>query len=242
MGDLALASLSRNHIKRLRNYFNRGARVWIYTLDGIDLDLAGFGHIQIVHSEASSSSIKVTVTEVGLQTLHKHRQADIGNRSIHHSLGSRLAAHLRSKGRMTWENIEFKNFKTEKVGSDTQSGFWCAVRPDVFSINPTLNIKTANPCVHEVKVSRSDFLSDLAKPDKRSSYHLMAETVYYVAPEGIIDPSDVPDGFGLLVESEKGEFVQLKRAKKRPTALQHHHYLNLILKPGELPHGWGELD
>jgi hypothetical protein len=232
--------LGRAQVKRLRHYFNHGAQVWIYTLDGIDLDLAGFGLIQIAHSEASSHHTKVTVTEVGLQALHKHRQADIANRSVHHSLGNRLAAHLRSKGRMTWENIEFKNLHKEKLEGHKEYGYWRTVRPDVFSMNPTLNIKTANPCVHEVKVTRADFLSDMAKPEKRDSYRLLAEVVYYVAPEGIIQPSEIPEGFGLLVENAKGEFVQLKRANKRPTALEHHHYLNLILKPGELPQSWRE--
>jgi hypothetical protein len=110
----------------------------------------------------------------------------------------------------------------------------------VFSINPTLNIKSANPCIHEVKVSRADFLSDIAKPEKLSSYHLIAEVVYFVAPKGIIELDEIPDGFGFIVENENGEFVQLKRAKRRPTSLEPHHYLNLILKPGELPLGWGE--
>ena len=70
-------------------------------------------------------------------------------------------------------------------------------RTDVFSIEPSLKHERANPCIHEVKVSRADFLSDLAKPEKREAYAGMAEAVYYVAPEGIIQPAEVPEGWSL---------------------------------------------
>ena len=234
-----MSSLTKAQAQRLRFYFSRGSNASAH-LDGTDLDLVGHKYIEI--SKAEYGRERVSLLPLGLGVLHQHRQADIQNRSGHHSLGERLAHHLRSEGRITWEDIEFKNLVADKE-SKTPGGdcyaYWRVVRPDVFSIAPSLNIKTANPCVHEVKVSRADFLSDLAKPQKREAYALLAQAVYYVAPEGIIQTSEVPQGMGLMVERKQGEFVLLKRPKKNKVELHPHHFLNLIIKRGVYPENHG---
>ena len=208
--------------------------------DGIDLDLIGWGFIKI---DATKWGNYAEVTELGLEALHRHRQADIAVRSVHHNLGERLAEYLRKQGRITWENVEFRNWllsKTHPISKDTiDYSHWQCVRPDVFSILPSLQLKYANPCIHEVKVSRSDFLGDLAKPEKREAYAKMAEAVYYVAPDGMIDPKELPQGFGLLTEREEGVFVLAKRPRKHKVELQPHHYLNMIVKPGVYPANYG---
>ncbi|MDP3008129.1 MAG: hypothetical protein Q8N30_03560 [Methylococcales bacterium] len=223
-------NLSRHHIKKLRYYFTyRRANC---TRDGIDLDLVGWKMIVI---DTTSWGNYAQITELGMDTLHNYRQADIQVRKVHHTLGERLAAHLRESGRITWENIEFKN---KIIDCEYNIERWKAVRPDVFSILPSLNLKGANPCVHEVKVSRADFFSDLAKPEKREAYAAMSEAVYYVAPEGIITPNEVPHGYGLLIERNESEFLLIKRPRKRKVELQPQHYLNMIIKPGQYPQSY----
>lgn len=225
------ARLPKAQAKRLRYYFqHRRANC---QMDVIDLDLIGAKLITIDETKWANYAV---ITELGIQALHQHRQADIASRSVHHDLGGRLAAHLRKAGRITWENVEFRNrVKVPEIDYER----WQCVRPDVFSIFPSLNLKGANPCVHEVKVSRSDFLSDIAKPEKREAYAAMSEAVYYVAPEGMIAPNEIPAGFGLLVERKEGEFVLLKRPRKRKVELQPQHYLNMIVKPGTYPDEYG---
>lgn len=230
---MTTVTLSKPQTRRLRLYFSRGARADVSSLDGTDLDLVGFGMLEIAH--ISSWATRVVVTQAGLNVLHSCRQADITKRNVHHELGSRLAHYLRERGRVTWENIEFKNMVTESSGEDGGYSHWKLLRPDVFSILPTLNILTANPCVHEIKVSRADFLSDIANENKRVGYSKIAEAVYYVAPEGIIKETEVPVGFGLLVERALGDFVLVRRPKKKAVSLEPHHYLNLILKHGDMP-------
>lgn len=223
--------ISRAHVKRLRHYFERRRSNSI--ADMIDLDLIGWKLIRIESTQWSDYAL---LTDAGTEALHRSRQADIAARSVHHSLGERLAEHLRKQGRITWENIEFKN---RVMDAKLDYERWQCVRPDVYSILPSLNLKGANPCVHEVKVSRADFLGDLARPEKREAYAAMSEAVYYVAPEGIIQPAEMPQGFGLLVERNEGEFVLLKRPRKRKVELQPQHYLNMIVKPGIYPADYG---
>jgi hypothetical protein len=222
---------SKSHLKRLRHIFSRGARADVYDLDGVDLDLVGFGFMEIIHRENRTS--RIVLTDKAINLLHELRQADIANRSIHHDLGARLAKHLRDQGRATWENIEFKNLVSED-GGDAQL-YWKVVRPDVFSIVPSLNIKTANPCVYEVKVSRADFMRDMANDEKRLAYAMVSEAVYYVVPDGLVVPSEIPKELGLIVEKNPGIFVLAKKPRKRPVKLEPHHFLNLILKPGNFP-------
>ena len=131
---------------------------------------------------------------------------------------------------MTWENIELL--------VDREAGGRQAIRPDVFSMAATYDEARINPCVDEVKVSRSDFLADVAKAEKREGYRRIAEVVYYAAPAGMIDVSEVPAGCGLLVEVEPCRFEVLKRPKKQRVALTAHHFMNLILKPGSFTPAW----
>ena len=228
-------TLPKRLVTRLRHYFSRAGRAHRHELDGIDLDLLGLDLIE--SHQTTLSGCLVSVTDKGVKTLHAHRSSDIENRNTHHSLGNRVAAWLRSKGRMTWENVEFRHKRFTKGEGANRIDYehFQYVRPDVFSIEPSLKFERANPCVQEVNVSRADFLSDLVKPEKREAYACMAEAVYFVAPEGLIQPNEVPDGFGLLVECADGSFKLLKRPKKRKVELQSWHYLAMVLKRGQLP-------
>jgi len=234
-----ITGLTKHHIKRLREHFEHSHMTG--KRDGIDLDLVGWGLYKVDSNDSQyhyGLSTSRTLTANGIRVLHEHRRANIEARNIHHDLGSRLANHLRLSGRMTWENVEFRNKVVRETvfdGRIYRQEYWQIVRPDVFSMNPSLNVKTFNPCVHEIKVSRADFLADIAKPEKRQAYEAFSEAVYYVAPEGVIQPHEVPYNYGLVVERKPGEFVLVKRPKKRKVVLQPQHYLNLIIKSGEFP-------
>lgn len=54
----------------------------------------------------------------------------------------------------------------------------------------------------ECKASRSDFLSDKHKSHHRNE-ESMGDKRYYLAPQGIIKPEELPEGWGLLQPTEK---------------------------------------
>jgi len=200
--------LTPAHASRLRKLWSIGRPMLAGDLGGIDLDLIVHGFAETVGT-AYTQTAMLTVTKRGVAHLNEVRQGLIAAQRPHHALSSRLAQHLHSKGLHTWENVEFSNPDL------TQPRRWGVVRPDVFACLPSLKAESAAPAIYEVKVSRADFLADLAKPGKREAYADLAEAVYYCCPAGLIDKAEVPDGFGLLVEAALGAFELKKKARRR---------------------------
>lgn len=234
--------LSRHHFQRLRFYWNGRARGQTLQGDNLDLDLVAHGYIRR-REESSSWGGRhcYAITDAGELALVAEKERNVAIRSPHHDLGGRLAQGLRDKGRMTWEDVEFvvRRPNVSKLAASMgiagyveRTAFMGVVRPDVFSLEPTHSEERFNPCVHEVKVSRADFLSDLKKPEKRLAYGCLAEAVYYVCPKGVIGLDEVPAGCGLLYETETGQFELVKRPRKRKVSLSVHDFMNLVLKHG----------
>lgn len=220
--------LTRQHYKRLRFYWQGRADGGAGMVDNIDLDLAANDLVE--RFERLGHGICFRITPAGQKELAAEKEREVERRRPHHQLAGRVASWLRDQGRITWENVELL--------VDRDAGGRQSIRPDVFSMVTTYDEKRLNPCVHEVKVNRSDFLADVAQPDKRGGYAKVAEVMYYAAPQGIIHPSEVPEGCGLVVEREIGQFEVLKRPKRRPVSLTSHHFMNLILKPGVFTPAW----
>jgi hypothetical protein len=102
----------------------------------------------------------------------------------HDELANLTEAWLRScKGRVTWTNM-----RMDIYGSG---------RPDVLSIAKTLRLSECAPYIHEIKVSRADFWSDV-KSEKWKKYLPFCHGVFFVTPKGLIKKSEVPDLAGLL--------------------------------------------
>lgn len=57
--------------------------------------------------------------------------------------------------------------------------------------------------VVEAKVSRSDFLADRAKPHRQPGAG-MGTWRYYMTPEGLLKPEDLPEKWGLLEVNKRG--------------------------------------
>lgn len=55
----------------------------------------------------------------------------------------------------------------------------------------------------ECKVSRADFLADKKKRFRICPEYGMGDKRYFMAPKGLISPSELPQGWGLLEVSEK---------------------------------------
>lgn len=218
--------LGRQHYKRLRWYF-KAADGTASLADNVDLNLASLGLIERV--ERMGGGVWFRITAAGTAELAAENQREINRRHPHHALAGRVSQWLRDNGRATWENIQF----IVEVG-DGEKPRRQAVRPDVFSLATTCNPANICPHVYEIKVSRSDFLADVARPEKRSGYAAIAERVFYVAPAGVVSVEDCPEECGLVFEDD-GVFTVVKKAKRRKVALGAEHFMNLILKQGNVP-------
>lgn len=206
--------LAKAHLSRLRWIWGHGRPVYLSALSAVDLDLMVHGMVETVEKRNTASAV-LTVTRVGLVHMNEARQQQVTASRPHHELGQRLAAYLRGKGMYTWENVEFAN------PDRTQSRTWGVVRPDVYACYPQLQTSNCAPAIHEVKVSRADFLADLAKPEKRTAYAALAEAVYYCCPEGLVAKTEVPDGIGLMYELEPGKFEIRKKARRAKDYVMH---------------------
>ena len=68
---------------------------------------------------------------------------------------------------------------------------------------------------YEIKVSRSDFLSELKAPEKRVSAMKNSDEFYFVAPKGMLDKGDIPEGCGLMeVYEDLRTRIRLKAPQK----------------------------
>ncbi len=67
---------------------------------------------------------------------------------------------------------------------------------------------------HEVKVSRSDWLTELANPDKSEAIKQFCDRWWLVVPDHNIVKNDLPDWWGLLAFDKTGELRVVKRAPK----------------------------
>lgn len=108
----------------------------------------------------------------------------------HDELASDLAVHLNSgerNSRMVFENVPM--------------GSGGSARPDVWKMEKSF----ANPApvAYEIKVSVSDFRSDVTS-GKWQKYLQYSGAVVFAVPAGLITKKDIPSTCGLIVRSEKG--------------------------------------
>lgn len=68
----------------------------------------------------------------------------------------------------------------------------CDERPDAIGFRSTCS------ALVEVKVSRGDFLADRHKPARSIEGHGLGVYRFYMSPEGVVRPEDLPPGWGLL--------------------------------------------
>jgi len=64
----------------------------------------------------------------------------------------------------------------------------------------------------EVKVSRADWLAELADPDKREYFERRANAFWIAAAKGVVEVEELPDGVGLFVTH--GSRLRIVRAAR----------------------------
>jgi hypothetical protein len=131
----------------------------------------------------------------------------------HDELQEDLAAHLRaSTDRICWTNI--------------QMGPSGTYRPDVFCIPKSY--AHFHPVVYEVKVSLSDFRSDITS-GKWQNYLKVAQAVIFAMPAGFINKQDVPAGCGLIIRYESGWKMVKKPTMNALETLPRDAWLKLLI-------------
>lgn len=97
----------------------------------------------------------------------------------------------------------------------------------MFSIRSTSVEAYAEPVVHEIKVSRSDLLSDLRHYAKGAAYLGTASQCWYVLKAGIAQTEEIPAQYGVMVAD--GNDIEVARlAPHRPTNLPFATWMSLV--------------
>lgn len=80
----------------------------------------------------------------------------------------------------------------------------------------------------EVKITRSDFLTDKKKPHRKAPTTGMGTYRFYACPEGVIKPSDLPPGWGLLYFTSRGSLKPIV-VPHNITSLQHPDHIERVI-------------
>jgi hypothetical protein len=166
--DGAQQSLTRVHWQRLRRMYRSAG--WPY-LDAIELDLLAAGLLQ--RREGADT---VHLTEAGIEALAQQRKFNQNAYSGHAALIQRMAQQMMLGGRICYGELSLR--------AHLDCG-WKRVRPDLFSIRRTSREDRLAPEVHEIKVRRSDLLSELRATEKRAAYEALSARCYLVLADGI---------------------------------------------------------
>ena len=115
-------------------------------------------------------------------------------------------------------------------------GAWAMVMPDVYSIRHTTVEDYVEPAVHEIKVQRSDLLADLRRPAKGEAYRWLSGECWYVIREGIAQPQEIPEVYGVMLALAGGGLEVARPAPRRAMRLPFAVWMALARATAE-PHG-----
>lgn len=110
---------------------------------------------------------------------------------------------------MTWEHDALAaDLKSYLEGNKAARLIWCDMqlgpsgspRPDVYALPKSYS--RFQPFAYEVKISRSDFQTDI-NAGKWQKYYAFASAVVFAVPDGLIKKTELPQGAGLIVRKEK---------------------------------------
>lgn len=176
------------HRRRLREVYRSAG--WPCQ-DAVEVELLALGLLERVRQPSGHETVRVT--DAGIALLAETLQRNRARRDAHEWLVERVARAMTREGRLAWRGLSLR----AKVGDA-----WAMAMPDVFSVRHTTVEAYLAPIVHEVKVNRSDLLSDLRSPTKRAAYLQLSSECWYVVRAGIATADEIPPECGVLVASE----------------------------------------
>jgi hypothetical protein len=196
------------HRRRLRDVYRSAG--WPCQ-DAVEIELLVAGLLERVRSATGHETVRVT--DAGLQVLADTQQRNRARRDAHEGLVERVAREMTRAGRIAWQGLSLRA-KVDEA--------WVMAMPDVFSVRHTTVEAYLEPIVHEIKVQRSDLLSDLRSAAKRAAYLQLSSECWYVIRAGIARADEIPPECGVLVATDTTLDVARaapKRAMQMPFGL-----------------------
>jgi hypothetical protein len=105
----------------------------------------------------------------------------------HRELCIRAATYLRNQGIQPFHRCQYAVVELERVGECPDAFGWGGSTTQLI----------------EVKISRSDFLSDKKKLWRKQPEYGLGRFRSYLCPEGLISPDELPQNWGLLYMNGK---------------------------------------
>ena len=195
-----MATLTAAHSRRLREIWRSAG--WPCQ-DLIEVELLAAGLLERIRQPSGHETLRVT--DAGVAHLAETLQRNRARRDAHEDLVERVAREMTRAGRIAWRGLSLRA-KVEDA--------WAMAMPDVFSIRHTTVEAYLEPIVHEVKVHRSDLLSDLRREAKRAAYLQLSSECWYVIAHGIAQPDEIPREFGVMA-AQGAQLDVLRPAPKR---------------------------
>ena len=196
------------HRRRLRDVYRSAG--WP-CLDALEIDLLAAGLLERVRSASGFETLRVS--DAGIALLAETQAHHRARRDAHELLVERVAREMTRAGRIAWQGLSLRA-KVDEA--------WVMAMPDVFSVRHTSVEAYLEPIVHEIKVQRSDLLSDLRSVHKRAAYRQLSSECWYVIRAGIARPDEIPPECGVLVATDTALEVARaapKRAMQMPFGL-----------------------
>ena len=184
--------------------------------DSLELDLLTAGLLLRQWDDAGRETLRVS--DAGLQVLAAARRKAQAALHAHEALVAQVASQMHRAGRVVWRGLALRAALPADEGCTPSATRWVLARPDVYSIRHTSAEDQTQPVAHEIKVSRSDLMSDLRSPAKGAAYRALASQCWYVLRAGIADPAEVPTEFGVMLADDTGLHVA-RPAPHRPLRL-----------------------
>ena len=185
---MATTPITALHRRRLRDIYRSAG--WP-CLDALEIELLVAGLLERVRSATGHDTLRVT--DAGIRVLAETQQRNRARRDAHEALVERVAREMTRAGRLAWQGLALRTQVDES---------WVMSMPDVFSVRHTTVEAYLEPIVHEIKVQRSDLLSDLHSAAKRAAYLQLSSACWYVIREGIARPDEIPPECGVLVATD----------------------------------------
>ena len=198
--------------------------------DTLEIELLAAGLLLRRIDEQSRETVHVS--DLGVQALAGGLAHNRACRSAHEALVSRVGLEMQRAGRVVWRTL---SLRAPLPGDDGRTR-WALVMPDVFSIRYTTVEAHVEPIVHEIKVSRADLLSDLRHADKGAAYAVLSSQCWYVLQEGIGEPEELPDAYGVMLAGRDALRV-IRPAPRRPMKLPFMVWMSLARSTAELSIG-----
>ncbi|MBL8350255.1 MAG: hypothetical protein JNL87_08050 [Burkholderiaceae bacterium] len=204
-------ALGASHQRRLREVWRSAG--WPYQ-DAVELELLAAGLLSRERDAQGRETVRVTDAGIAVlaQTLQQNRAA----RGDHEALVARVAREMQRAGRVVWRALSLRARIGEEpaAGGGAEPG-WAIAIPDVYSIRHTTVEDYVEPVAHEIKVRRADLLADLRRPAKGEAYRWLSSQCWYVIREGIAQPQEIPEVYGVMLARPDGALDVARPAPRR---------------------------